>query len=67
MSYQHHHDVASWRIFADRFIWSDENALSLVPEEITDEEIQKYLYTYHGDKMTIDEIRQWRAARAKEQ
>lgn len=64
MSYQQH-DTTSWQIFADRFIWSDEHALSLVPEEIPDEEIQKYLYVYHGDRMTIDEIRRWRTERAR--
>jgi hypothetical protein len=58
MSYQH--NLINWHILADRFIWSDENALSSIPQEITDEEIQNYLYTFHGDTITINEIREWR-------
>jgi hypothetical protein len=41
--------------------------LSLIPEEISDEEIQKYLYGYHGDKISIEEIKKWRAERVKDQ
>jgi hypothetical protein len=49
-----------WQIFADRFIWSDETALSLIPQEVTEEEIQKYLYTFHGDTISLEEIREFR-------
>jgi len=61
------HNQTSWRILADRFIWSDENALSLIPEEISDEEIQKYLYAYHSDNIPIEEIKKLRAKRVKDQ
>lgn len=53
--------IQNWHILADRFIWSDETALALISQEITDDEIQQYLYTFHGDNMPIDEIKQWRA------
>jgi hypothetical protein len=53
-------DIRNWQLLADRFIWSDETALSKIPKGITDEEIQKYIYTYHGDNMSLEEIRQWR-------
>ena len=61
------HNQTSWRILADRFIWSDENALSLILEEIADEEIQKYLYAYHSDNISIEEIKKLRAKRVKDQ
>jgi len=61
------YNQANWHILADRFIWSDEHALALIPEGISDEEIQNYLFVYHGDEMTLDEIKQWRAERVKEQ
>ncbi|QBD78821.1 hypothetical protein EPA93_23680 [Ktedonosporobacter rubrisoli] len=61
------HNQTSWRILADRFIWSDENALPLIPEEISDEELQKYLYTYHKDKISIEEIKTLRAKDVKDQ
>jgi hypothetical protein len=49
-----------WRVLADRFIWSDGHALALIPEEISDEEIQKYLYVFHNDPISIKEIQEWR-------
>lgn len=58
MSYQHHQD--NWHLLADRFIWYDSEALKNISEGITDDEIQKYLYTYHGDYMPLEEIRNWR-------
>lgn len=58
MSDQHQ---MNWRILADRFVWSDENALSFIPEEISDEEIQRYLYVYHNDNISLEEIKQLRA------
>jgi hypothetical protein len=61
------HTPTSWRILADRFIWSDEKALSLIPEEISDEEIQKYLFTFHNDNITIEEIKRLRAERVEDQ
>jgi hypothetical protein len=42
------HTPTNWRLLADRFIWTDENALSLIPKEISDEEIQEYLYVYQS-------------------
>jgi hypothetical protein len=65
MSNQLHHE--NWHVLADRFIWSDENALSLIPKEISDEEIQRYLYTYHGDDISIREIKKWRKQRVEDQ
>jgi hypothetical protein len=56
-----------WRILADRFIWSDESALSFIPEEISDEEIQQYLYVFHGDNISLEEIKEWRAKHVKDQ
>jgi len=61
------HSPTNWHILADRFIWSDENALSSIPEEISDEEIQEYLYVYHSDNITIEEIKKLRAERVKDQ
>lgn len=52
--------VRDWHIFADRFIWSDEEALRLIPDDVFDEEIQQYLYTFHRDIMSPDEIQAWR-------
>ena len=60
------HNPTNWRIFADRFIWYDENALSSIPEEITNEEIQQYLYVFHSDGITIQEIQRLRAERVKD-
>ncbi|HLZ56419.1 MAG TPA: hypothetical protein VKR06_05675 [Ktedonosporobacter sp.] len=58
MSYQH--DPINWRVLADRFIWSDEHALSLIPEEVSDKEIQQYLYTIHGDAISLQEVKDLR-------
>ncbi|HZO71265.1 MAG TPA: hypothetical protein VFB60_03620 [Ktedonobacteraceae bacterium] len=56
----------NWHLQADRFIWYDSGALSLIPEEISDEEIQQYLYVYHGDTISIDEIKKWRRETVKD-
>lgn len=61
------HNQHNWRVLADRFIWSDENALSLIPEGISDEELQKYLYTYHNDYIAIEEIKKLRAKQVQDQ
>ena len=61
------HTPINWRILADRFIWSDEKALSLISEEVSDEEIQKYLFTFHNDTLTIEEINRLRARQVKDQ
>lgn len=53
-------NLPNWHLQADRFIWYDSNALSLIPEAISDEEIQQYLYVYHGDTISIEEIKRWR-------
>jgi hypothetical protein len=65
MSDQHH--PRNWRILADRFIWSDEHALSFIPEDISDQEIQEYLYVYHHDTISLEEIKTLRAERVKDQ
>jgi hypothetical protein len=61
------HNPTNWRILADRFIWYDEDALSLIPEDVSDKEIQEYLYLYHSDNITIKEIKRLRAERVKDQ
>jgi hypothetical protein len=61
------HNPNDWHLLADRFIWYDSNALSLIPQEISDEEMQQYLYVYHGDNISIEEIKNWRAERVKDQ
>lgn len=58
MSYQQ--NLKNWHLLADKFIWYNLDALKEIPEEITDDEIQTYLFTYHGDKLSLEEIRQWR-------
>ena len=59
MSYQQ--NLRDWHLLADRFIWYDDlKALSLIPDEISNEEIQQYLYTFHGDKMSLEEVKKWR-------
>ncbi len=65
MSYQH--NLKDWHLLADRFIWYDSEALSLIPEEISNEEIQQYLYAFHGDHISIEEIKKWRTERVKDQ
>jgi hypothetical protein len=56
-----HQENTNWHTLVDRFIWyEDIRALSLIPEIITDEEIKKYLFTIHGDNMSLEEIRKWR-------
>ena len=61
------HPPTNWRILADRFIWYDENALSSIPKEISDEEIQKYLFVFHSDDITTQEICKLRAEWVKDQ
>jgi hypothetical protein len=58
MSYQH--NSKDWHLLVDRFIWYDSKALSFIPDEITNEEIQRYLFTFHGDSISIEEIKKWR-------
>ena len=40
----------NWRVLVDRFIWYDSKALALIPKEISNEEIQQYLNTFHTDE-----------------
>ena len=61
------HNTTNWRILADRFVWSDENAMSSIPAEVSDKEIQVYLYVFHGENITIQEIKKLRAERVKYQ
>ena len=59
MSFQQ--NPGDWHLLADRFIWYDDlKALSRIPDEISNEEIQQYLYTIHGDNMSMEEIKKWR-------
>lgn len=59
MSYQR--SESHWHLLADRFIWyEDLNALSEIPVSVTDREIQRYIYMFHGDDMPLPEIRHWR-------
>jgi len=53
-------------VLADRFIWSDTGALSLISEKISDKDIQEYLFTIHGDTISIEEIKKWRLKRTEE-
>ena len=57
----------NWRILADRFVWSDEHALSFIPEKISDEEIQQYLYTFHSDTISLEEIQKWRTKQMQDE
>lgn len=58
MYYQRNLD---WHLLADRFVWYEYfSALSLIPKNVTDDEVQKYLYFIHGDYMSIEEIKKWR-------
>lgn len=54
------HNIEDWHLYADRFIWYDTKALTFIPEDISDKEVQQYLYTFHGDNISTDEIRKWR-------
>ncbi len=54
------HNPINWRVLVDRFIWSDSKALALIPKEISNEEIQQYLNTYHTDTVSLEEIEKWR-------
>lgn len=55
------YNLNDWHLLADRFVWYDSKALSLIPEEVSNEEIQRYLYVFHGDSISIEEIKKWRA------
>ena len=66
MSYQQ--NPKDWHLLADRFIWyEDLKALSLIPDEISNEEVQQYLYTFHGDNISLEEIKKWRAELLQDQ
>jgi hypothetical protein len=59
MSYQQ--NPKGWHLLADRFIWYDDlKALTLIPDEISNEEVQQYLFTFHGDNISLEEIKKWR-------
>ena len=51
----------NWHLLADRFIWYDSTALSTIPETVSSEEIQQYLFTFHNDNISLDEINDLRA------
>ncbi|HLG63604.1 MAG TPA: hypothetical protein VKY19_16810 [Ktedonosporobacter sp.] len=59
-------NLQNWHLLADRFIWYDSSSLSFIPEEISDEEIQQYLYVYHGDTISLEEIQKWRKEPVKD-
>ena len=50
----------NWHMLADSFVWYDTRALRHIPAEISDKEVQKYLFAYHSDPISLSEIRQWR-------
>ncbi len=55
MSYQK--NPRDWHLLADRFIWYDDlKALSFIPDEISNEEVQQHLYTFHGDNISLEEV-----------
>lgn len=58
------HNQNDWHLLADRFVWYDTEALTRIPREVSDEEIQKYLYVYHGDDISLEEVKQWRILKA---
>ena len=49
-----------WHLFADRFVWYDHKDLLHIPSNVSSEEIQKYLFTFHGDDISIEEINEYR-------
>jgi hypothetical protein len=55
--------LTEWHLLADRFIWYDSSALSLIAEE----DIQQYIYTFHGETIPIREIREWRGKQVQDQ
>jgi hypothetical protein len=61
MNYQH--NIKNWHLLADRFIWYDSGALKEIPDIILNKEIQAYIFTYHGDNISLEEIKQWRAGK----
>ncbi len=62
------HNVKDWHLFADRFaFYSDQKALSFIPKEVSNEEVQQYLYTFHNETLSIDDINNWRLERIRDQ
>ena len=57
-----------WHLLADRFaFYGDNSALPLISKEITNEDIQQYLYTFHNETLSLEEIKKWRLERIGEQ
>jgi hypothetical protein len=54
------HNLKNWHVLADRFIWYDFTSLSDISPDVTNEEIQRYLYTFHGESLSLEEIQEWR-------
>jgi hypothetical protein len=61
------HKPKEWHLLADRFVWYDSKSLSLIPEEVSNEEIQQYLFVFHGDNITTEEIKKWRSGNIRDQ
>ncbi len=57
---ENQHNKQDWHLLADRFVWYDSSSLLFIPEEVSSEEIQKYLFTFHGDNISIEEINNYR-------
>ena len=54
-------DVKDWHLLVDKFaFYGDENALSLISEEVTNKEIQQYLFTFHNETISLEDIEKWR-------
>jgi hypothetical protein len=54
---------ANWQLYADRFVWYDvdnENSLMKIPEEVSDSEVQRYLFTYQSQNLTLEAIHKLR-------
>ncbi len=58
------HNTRDWHLLADRFaFYGDNDALSLIPLEVSNEGIQQYLYTFHSETLSIEDIKRWRIER----
>lgn len=61
-------DIKDWHLLADKFaFYGDENALSLISEKVTNEEIQQYISTFHNETLSLKDIEKWRIERVGDQ
>ena len=55
------HNLEDWHLHADKFsFYGDTEALRLLPADVSNEEVQRYLYTFHNDLISTEEIRKLR-------